>query len=298
MSRYTPRQAWRQHWIWHPLQALPMYLTFKALGLLPVDWASGLGNRLGRLIGPRIRKPTEKSLSNLAIAFPEKSDEERRQIMRDMWGHLGRVVTEYASLGRIANSERITIYGDDYIRELYGKRPLLLVSGHIGHWEISPIVAKRHGMTMTGIYRPPNNRFVDRIIRGLRVDCGMTLLPRGTESIRSAMKVLATGGNLAMLIDQRSLRGKIVPFFGHPVKTAPTAAEMALRYGAKIIPVRVKRTNGARFDVICEPPIERTPSGDQEADVDWLLERMNEVLERWLRDTPEQWLWPHRRWDL
>lgn len=274
-----------------------MYLTFKALGVLPIDWTSGLGDRLGRLVGPRIRKPSEKSLANLALAFPEKSAEERRQIMVDMWGHLGRVATEYAALGKLANSKRITIYGDDHIRETYGKYPLLLISGHIGHWEISPIIAKRHGMTMTGIYRPPNNRFVDRIVRGLRVDCGMTLLPRGTESIRNAMNVLATGGNLAMLVDQRSLRGRLVPFFGHPAKTAPTAAEMALRYGAKIIPVRVKRTGGAHFDVICEPPLDIDPTGDRDADIDQILERMNGVIESWLRDTPEQWLWPHRRWD-
>ncbi|MEM7442037.1 MAG: lysophospholipid acyltransferase family protein [Pseudomonadota bacterium] len=296
MSRHTPAQAWRQHWIWHPLQALPMYLTFKAIGLLPVDWTSAMGDRLGRWIGPKIRKPTEKSLSNLALAFPEKSEEERRQIMRDMWGHLGRVVTEYASLGKIANSKRITIYGDDNIRDIYGKHPLLLISGHVGHWEISPVIAKTYGMEMTGIYRPPNNRFVDRIIRGLRVDCGMTLLPRGTESIRNAMGVLAKGGNLAMLVDQRSLRGRKVPFFGHDAETAPTTAEMALRYGAKLVPVRVKRTGGAHFDVICEPPIEFESTGDREADVNRILLSINQVLENWLRDTPEQWLWPHRRW--
>ena len=218
--------------------------------------------------------------------------------MRDMWGHLGRVATEYASLGKLANGKRITIYGDQYIRDTYGKYPLLLISGHIGHWEISPIIAKKYGMTMTGIYRPPNNRFVDRIIRGLRVDCGMTLLPRGTESIRNAMGVLANGGNLAMLVDQRSLRGRIIPFFGHDTNTAPTAADMALRYDAKIIPVRVKRTNGAHFDVICEPPIDIDVTGDRDADVDRILVQMNSVIEGWLRDTPEQWLWPHRRWDL
>lgn len=275
-----------------------MYLTFKTLGVLPIDWVSAMGDRLGRWFGPLIRKPTAKSLANLEIAFPEKTPDERRQIMVNMWGHLGRVATEYASLGKLANGKRITIYGDDHIRDNYGKYPLLLVSGHIGHWEISPIVAKKYGMTMTGIYRPPNNRFVDRIIRGLRVDCGMTLLPRGTESIRNAMNVLAGGGNLAMLVDQRNLRGRVIPFFGHPTKTAPTAAEMALRYGAKMIPVRVKRTKGAHFDVICEAPIEIDVTGDKDADIDRILVRMNGVIEGWLRDTPEQWLWSHRRWDL
>jgi KDO2-lipid IV(A) lauroyltransferase len=291
-------KQWRRYWIWHPLQAAPAIGLMRAVGLLPIDWVSGLGAAVTRRFGPRLKRPTARTLRNLAIAFPELSAEERHRIMVAMWANLGRIGAEYAVLGRIADSrDRVELEGAQNIVDAYHLgRPVVFVSGHIGHWEIAPVMARIYDIPVTGIYRPPDNRFIDRAIRELRRKCGMTLLPRGRESVRDAMAKLAEGENLAILVDQRHIFGRNLPFFGHPAQTATTAADMAIRYQATILPVRVKRLRGARFRVIAEKMITPSPNADRTAEADRLMTDVNGVLERWIRDTPEQWLWPHRRW--
>lgn len=299
-ARTVLSRQWRQYWIWHPLQAAPLVGLVGAIGLLPIDWVSGIGARLGRTFGPRIKRPTERALANLALVYPEKSEDERRRIMVGMWENLGRIALEYSVLLRIAESRhRIELEGvQNIVNAVTSGRPIIFISAHIGHWEISPVVAKGNDLPITGVYRPPNNRFVDRLVRRLRDRCGMKLLPRGRDSVREAMSLLGRGENLAMLIDQRMVRGRVLPFFGQPSLTGTTAAEMAIRFDAILLPVRVKRLRGARFRVITDPPIVPPTQGGREERANETMILVNQTVERWVRDTPEQWLWPHRRWEL
>ncbi len=290
-------RQWRRHWIVHPVQGALILALFKAIGLLPIDWASGLGGFLGRTVGPLVPRPNRRAAANLALAFPEKSAAERQRILRDMWEHLGRVAAEYPVLERIRDAGRVEIAGAHHIADHYGKRPMVLFSGHIGHWELAPAVGAKYGMTVTAVYRPPNNRFVDRLTRRLREACGLALLPRGRDSVRSALGVLAQGGNLAMLVDQKRSYGIPVPLFGHPAPTGPALAQMALRFDCLVMPVRVERLHGARFRVTCLPPVELSRTGDHDADVLAIMTAVNRIIEGWVRERPEQWLWPHRRWD-
>jgi len=290
-------RSWRQYWLWHPLQALPMYVVFQLVSFLPIDMVSNAGGRIGRWIGPRIKRAHNRALRNTELVFPEKSLAEREAILRDMWDHLGRIAAEYMVLKKIARAGRVEIEGARNISAVYGKRPLILVSGHVGNWEVAPIVAKIYGMTVTGIYRPPNNRFVDRVVRDIRIACGMTLLPRGAATIRDAMGVLAQGGNLALLLDQRYISGPEFTLFGLPARSATTVGDMVIRFDALLMPVRVRRIRGARFRVHCEPPIEIERTGDRETDARRIVQAFNHRLEAWVRETPAQWLWPHRRFE-
>ena len=293
-----PNRAWRLHWLWHPLQGALLYLLFLGLRALPIDTASAAGGALGRWIGPRLGRPNDRVNRNLALAFPEKPAEDRRAIRVAMWTHLGRVAAEYPHLLRIRDSDRVDIAGGDASRAaLAPGRPVIFFSGHIGHWELGPMVGTRFGIDLTGIYRPPNNRFVDHVTRRIRERAGMRLLPRGRDSARAAIALLQRGENLALLVDQRRMYGIPVPFFGHPVMTGQALAQLALRFDCAVIPVRVERLSGCRFRIHGEPPLHFARTGDRKADTLAAMTQVNAVLERWIRDRPEQWLWPHRRWD-
>jgi len=293
-----PNKAWRLHRLWHPLQGALLGLLFALLKALPTDTASALGGRLGRAVGPRLGTPNKRATRNLALAFPEKSAEARQAILVAMWAHLGRTAAEYPHLLRIRDSDRIEVTGAEHIRRaLDAGGPVIFFSGHIGNWELAPMVGARFGLELTAIYRPPNNRFVDRVTRRIRRRAGLRLLSRGRESARAAVGALQQGRYLALLADQRRMYGIPVPFFGHEAMTGQALAQLALRFGCPVVPVRVERLDGCRFRIHGEPPLHFFRTGDRKADTLAAMTKVNGILERWIRERPEQWLWPHRRWD-
>ncbi|MCA8930907.1 MAG: lauroyl acyltransferase [Rhodospirillaceae bacterium] len=290
--------AWRRYWLWHPLIGGAIHTVFFLVRLLPVDRASDLGAWGGRRVGRLARTASARARANLAIAFPEKTVAERERILSDMWAHLGRIGTEYPHLTRLAQSDRIEI-GNVEIAEAVLMQPLPIVffSGHTGHWEVGPALGARHNLRVKAIYRPPNNRFVDRIIREIREACGVDLVVRGAESVQTVLGEVRAGGRIAMLVDQKRAYGVPVPLFGKPALTGTVLAQIATRIDCLVVPVRVERLERARFRVTCEPPLEIPQEGSREERVQELMGQVNGCIERWVRARPEQWLWPHRRWD-
>jgi KDO2-lipid IV(A) lauroyltransferase len=111
------------------------------------------------------------------------------------------------------------------------------------------------------------------------------------------MKALRDGRHLGMLVDQKMNDGIEARFFGRPAMTAPALALFALKFKCPVVPARVIRKNGARFEVEIQPPLEfPEPSGDRQQDILNLTQAVNDRLEEWIREAPEQWLWVHRRW--
>jgi KDO2-lipid IV(A) lauroyltransferase len=182
--------------------------------------------------------------------------------------------------------------------------PALFVSGHLGNWEMMPPVLVTYGMRLHSMYRAPSNRVVDRLLLELRQEAigfdesgGRTLLfAKGATGARTALRHMATGGYLGLLVDQKMNDGVETRFFGHKAMTAPAAAALALRFRCPIIPGHVERIGPARFRLICEPPLDMPNTGDPHADQQILLQTINDILEAWIRERPESWLWLHRRW--
>jgi len=121
-------------------------------------------------------------------------------------------------------------------------------------------------------------------------------IPKDAIAARGAIAALRRGMHLGLLADQKMNDGIPVPFFGRPAMTAPALAVLALRFNCDVLPLRVERLNGARFRVTVFPPPPLSRSGDPHADAAALMARVNAILEEWIRDRPEQWLWVHRRW--
>lgn len=180
-----------------------------------------------------------------------------------------------------------------------GGGPVIMISAHIGNWEILPAVGAALGLRMGMVYRAAANALVDDIVVDLRNRSGggaMPQFPKGAAGARAAFRFLREGGALGLLVDQKMNDGIAVPFFGRPAMTASAAAAYALRFECPVLPVHVERLGPARLRIICDEPITPRPTGDRHADVAALTGQINACVERWVRARPEQWLWLHRRW--
>ncbi len=284
-----------------PLVAAVVYPIYWFFALLPVGVASALGGMLGRLIGVLAPGLTRRALRNITCALPELPLERRKAIIRGMWDNLGRNLAEHPHIDRLWNdtsAARIEVVGGEHLRALAAqeKHPCLIVSGHLANWELLPSTGARHGLVMTLVYRQPNNPLIDHLMTGRRRAGGGRFLPKGQEAARAMVNTLLRGGSIAMLVDQKLNDGMPVPFFGRPAMTAPSLAQLGLRYRCPVLVARCERLGGARFRVSITPPEFVPDSGNREADILAYMTRINTLLESWIRERPEQWLWLHNRW--
>jgi Kdo2-lipid IVA lauroyltransferase/acyltransferase len=282
----------------HQLQGWGAALCFGGFGLLPLDWASAIGGRLASAIGPRLGI-SKRARINLGRAFPELSGAEIERIIVGMWDNLGRVAAEYPHLRGIRVFDptgRVETHGFEHVgRAVAAGRRMIIFSGHIANWEIGMLAAVQYGISVAQIYRAANNPLVDRMITRFRGDAG-ELLPKGRVAARRAIAVLRRGAHLTMLADQKMNDGILVPFFGRPAMTSSALAVLALRFDCDVLPARVERLGGAHFRLTVFPPLPLPRSGDHHADVAALMMQVNQILEAWVRDRPEEWFWLHRRW--
>ena len=286
-------------YLFHPIQAVVAVVVYTVLRMLPIDMASALGGGLARSIGPHLGI-SGRAVKNLKAAFPEKSDADVAEIVRGMWDNLGRVAAEYPHLGKIvvgADDGRVESIGGEYVDQLReGDRSGIFFSAHIGNWEIVSLGATQRGVPLDRIYREANNRLVEWLYQHGRAAVEGALIPKGAAGARGLLKSLKSGRHLAMLVDQKMNDGISVPFFGRDVMTAPALAELALRYDCPVVPARITRLKGARCRLEVLPPLDLIRTGDHKADVAANMAQINALIEQWVRDTPEQWLWLHNRW--
>lgn len=284
----------------HLLEALGFFVVVGAFKILGIDRASAIGGWIGRyLVAPT--PASRLARANLAASFPEKTDAEIDAILRGMWDNLGRTLGEYSHLKKIhchGESPRLTISGGEHVTAaLVRGKGLLLVSGHLGNWEILPIAGRQFGLNGASVVRPANNPYVNAWLEKRRTQFGMSeLVSKGAQGTRRIYALLRKGACVCLLADQRASEGIQVPFFGRDALTTPAPALLALKLGVPIVPVSNERVGGARFRVRAYPAIDVPNSGDATQDLILLTAAINTFLEERVRAAPEQWLWIHRRW--
>ncbi len=275
-----------------------LFLAFMGFfRLIGLDAASAVGGFIGRTIFARTRV-TQRARDNLAMAFPEKTVAEREAIIRAMWDNLGRTVAEYAHL------DKFDLHGPDPRIQLENtveaekirNQSVLILSGHFANWEVMPIAGARFGLDGAIVYRPPNNPYVDRFISRARARNGYAEQISKHHGVKRIFTLLRGGKAILLLADQKTNEGIPAPFFGRDAMTTPAPAALALKLKVPIVFASNRRVSGARFVVTVHPPLEFTPSGDEDADMRTMTAAINLRLEEMVRATPSQWLWIHRRW--
>jgi KDO2-lipid IV(A) lauroyltransferase len=286
-------------YLWHPIQAAAAIVTYTVFQLLPIDVASAIGGWLARTFGPFL-PVSKRAVRNLNSAYPEKTPAEIKAIVRAMWDNLGRVAAEYPHLKEIDVYDpngRVETTGGQYVDLLREDGHAgIFFSGHIANWELVSLGATQRGVPLDRVYREANNRLVEWLYKRGRAAVEGALIPKGAAGARQLLKSLKGGKHLGMLVDQKMNDGIPIPFFGRDVMTAPALAELALRFDCPVVPARVTRLKGARFKLTILPPLKMIRTGDHKTDVAANMAQVNALIEKWVRETPEQWLWLHNRW--
>ena len=280
------------------LEALLVRIGFGLLRQLRPETASNLGGAVARAIGPLLPVSRVADM-NLRRAFPDMTEPQRHTVIREVWENLGRTVGELphvGSFGPTPSGPGWEIEGTENLAGIDGAA--VLFSAHIGNWEVMPRAAKVHSTGFATFYRAADNAAVDAIIVGMRRQAtgGQPQFAKGAAGARAALAHLRAGGRIGLLADQKMNDGIPAPFFGRMAMTAPAPATLALRFDCKLIPAHCVRIAPARFRVHVEKPLAHPATGERTRDVAELTAAMNETIERWVRETPGQWLWLHRRW--
>ncbi len=276
---------------------------FALLRLLGPERSSNFGGALMRLVGPLL--PAHKTaLGNIRAAFPGIADGEVKRIARGAWENLGRTGAEYAHLGSLFDYDennpdagRTTVEGIEHFEALRDDgKPGLIFSAHLGNWELPAICAARYGLDATAVFRAPNNAAARRIVHSIRSGTMGGLAAAGPGASFAMRDVLEKGGHLGMLIDQHFTRGVAVDFLGRPAITNPVMGKFAKYFDCPVHGVRVIRLPGYRFKLQLTPPLDLPRDANGVVDVTGAMGAMTRVVDDWVREYPEQWLWMHRRW--
>jgi KDO2-lipid IV(A) lauroyltransferase len=286
----------------HRMEAAFVRAAIWLVRQVPVTTASNLGGAVARAIGPLL--PVSKVADdNLRHAYPDMDAAERRRIVRGVWDNLGRTAAELPHIGafrRTASGPGWELEGEANTAGMVGKPgPAILLSGHIGNWELLPVATASFGVHLSFFYRAAANKEVDRIIQDLRgraVGADIPVFQKSMAGALAARAFLGQGGFLGMLVDQKMNEGIPVPFFGRPAMTATVAAAFALHFRCPVLVGHVRRIGPARFRVIVGPPLELPDTGHRSNDIVTLTHMITAELERRIRSYPEGWLWLHRRW--
>ena len=275
-------------------------LAFAAAGLLlnalPIETASWLSGALWKMIGPNVSRRHERALANLALAYPEKTPAERAAIAAGMWENLGRTFAECFRLDEIAESDRVAVERPEDFTFDEG-RGHVVCAAHQGNWEIAVLaISGRTATRPAGVYQRIKNPRVDARVRRMRAFLYPGgLFPKHPATPRQLIRHAREGGTLAMLADQRDLRGARVMFFGRPAPSTPFPATVARSLGLRLYAGQIIRAPNVRFSIrLVEIPVPQT--SDREADILTATAALHAEFERSIRLHPEQWLWSHRRW--
>ncbi len=292
-------QSFNRKYIFHPAQALVIFIFFSLFRILPIKISSAIGGWIGNIFGPSL-SVSHRATRNLTRVFPEKTSTEIQGIVRGMWNNLGRLAGEYPHLSEINVYDSkgcVEVIGEEIIDQMRDdNRPGVFFSAHIGNWEIVPLCGSQRGLPITRVYRAANNKFVEWLYRQGRAVVDGELIQKGPQGVRPLLSALKDGQHLGILMDQKMNDGISVPFFGFEAMTAPAIVELALRFDCPIIPIHIERLNGCNFRVIIEQPLEINLSGRKNDDVFGVITQINQRIEKWIRARPEQWLWLHNRW--
>jgi Kdo2-lipid IVA lauroyltransferase/acyltransferase len=264
-----------------------------------------LFGRIAQLIGPRLREE-RIGRANLTAAFPEKSPEEIDTILAGVWDNLGRVGAEFAHIDRIwdyveAHPETSRIELSPRTYELFHQlrldgKPALIFASHLANWEMPALAAVAHGLDTAILYRRPNIASADRIIQEMRQVKMGTLIPAGREAPLRLADALRNGQHVAMLVDQYWTNGVEVTFFGRKTRANPTLARLLRQVECPVHGVRIIRLPGHRFRAEVSEEVKPARTADGQIDIQGTMQAVTSVIEGWIREYPEQWLWLHRRW--
>lgn len=271
------------------------------LGAIPRPILSAFGAFLGWLLWTlRIRRRV--TLDNLRLAFPEKTEAERRAIGRANYRHLGQMIPDFLRVPTLSPAEldRLFVYDgwENYEKAAARGKGVIACTAHFGNFDLLASANTRRGVPITQIAREMGKNLANDLIREVRRRSGVDeLVVKPGQTMRAIIKALHQNRVIGYVIDQNQPVKPIFPtFFGVPAATAATPAFLARRTGCAVIFTLSVPLGDGRHQVLIEGPLEVPDTGDPAADDLAFMQSLNDKLEAWVRRHPDRWYWLHRRW--
>ncbi len=282
------------------LEALVVKIAILFFRILGYKRSSNIAAKIAIFIGRKlaVNKLADNNLSN---AMPHLSKKHRDDILHDMWDNLGRIVGEYYHINNMSKDDfdKILIYSDNFKKNIEvlkkSKKGGIIMTGHIGNWEIGPRTLMSQGLKSSVIYRPLNNPYVEKITAAMR---DANLIKKSASGNRKIIEAIKNGEYVVIMADQKVSEGEPVKFFHEDVMTATSIARIALKYDVPIIPARVIRLKSKHeFMIDMDEPLQKNNENiKKDLEVIDFTATINRKLEFWIKEFPDQWFWVHNRW--
>lgn len=279
----------------HRVEYAALRLLAGIVRLFPLDMASAGMGAIWQTLAPLTRRQ-KRAESHLAFAMPELTPAERRRIVKQMWNNYGRVMAETIQLDRLAADSRRVVVAPGALNVLtQPHEKAVFVAMHMANWEVAVLSGRPYGQLNVSVYQSVQNPLIDRWLLNLRRPLYEELLPKAPSTARHLLAHVKRGGTVAILGDLREGAGISVPFFGHPALANPFPALLARSNGGPLYAVLVRRLEGATF-LVDAARVEVPETDDRQADVHAATAGLHRQFETWIRETPGQWMWTHRKW--
>ncbi|WP_446742469.1 lysophospholipid acyltransferase family protein [Silvibacterium acidisoli] len=279
-----------------------VWTLVKLMGALPRGAARAVGATIGAIAYAALGRLRSVGLRNLELAYPEKTAAERDSILRALYRNLGWLLAEFCqmpSYTRENTRDFIRYEGlENYLAAKDRGKGVLIVTGHLGAWELSSFYHSLMGHPMSMVIRRLDNAKVDRLVNTIRCLHGNRVLHKD-DFARGLIGAMRSGETVGILMDTNMTppQGVFVPFFGHMACTAAGMARVALRTGASVLPgFMIWEESEQKYVLRFGESIALVESGDDEQDMIENTARFTAAIESYVRQYPEQWLWVHRRW--
>lgn len=285
----------------HRLEYLATRTAVFALRLVGWRAASWIGGRLARLAYKPFGVRAGVVERQIAAAFPDRTPDEVRMLAGRSYESLGRTSIETAILPGTSREEILArverVEGWEHVAAALAKgKGIIAVTGHLGNWELGGAYVAARGVGIDAVVRGAANKLFEAYVTKARTDIGVEVV-NDRDAVRRTPRALRANRMVALLADHDALglASTFVPFFGRPAKTPRGPAVFALRFEVPMVFIAIVRQPSGRYAFLVEP-VEITPTGDREQDVDTIVLRYTQMLEERVREYPDQYFWQHRRW--
>jgi len=279
-----------------------VWLLVRTLGMLPRGVARAIGAGIAGFAYGALGGLRSVGLRNLELALPEKSTAERERILREEYRNLGWLLAEFCLMPRYTpeGASRFIRYEglDNYLRARERGNGVLVLTGHLGAWELSSFYHSLMGYPMGMVIRRLDNPLVDRFVNHVRCLHGNRVIHKD-DFARGLIASMRAGETVGILMDTNMTppQGFFVPFFGVQACTASGMARVAAKTGAAVVPGFLLWEESAQKYVLhFGDPLPVVTTGDAEQDALANTAAFTAKIEEYVRQYPEQWLWMHRRW--
>ena len=280
------------------LQYILIKLFFFICKIIGYKKASNLGELIGKKVGPKFK--SKKIIKrNISLIFPDIKSERVDEIIQNMWGNYGRILSEYVFMKDFRNGnlkDYIKITGFEYLNEIKNKNiPVVFVSGHFNNFELMAMQIEKSGIELGAIYRPLNNFFLNSTMENIRKKfiC-RNQIKKGLSGIRDILNLFKNNTSIALMIDQRVTEGIKSSFFKKEAFTTTIPAQLVKKYSCPVVSIYIERIDGHNFRMIIEKPIYFSKDKSTED----ITQYLNYLLEKMILRNPEQWILTHNRWKI